>query len=131
MVAEFDKIETADGAGGLVLAADIGLDQLLFDIDGFQGKVQLGDILPLQRVDGIKTADGKGAGGAEAAAGRQVAVMMDFNAVLNIEMLQAGTDNRVLDLVNRTDVFDLRPDDAVFMFEERRQITDGSSGRTG
>ena len=74
-------VQSAEGRGHLVLRADRLAEKLLFDVDAFGGQLPLTDHPPFQRVQGVQQPDGKSRTGPHAAAGRQVAVVVDFHAL--------------------------------------------------
>ena len=64
--------------------------------------VLAGHVAP-QGVQGVQQADGEGRAGAHAAAGGQVAVVVDFDAAVDLEMAQHLANGGMLDLVDRSD----------------------------
>ncbi len=77
---EADVVQSAEGRGHLVLRADGLAEQFLLDVDAFGGQLALADHPPFECVQGVQQPHGEGRTGPHAAAGRQVAVMVDFHA---------------------------------------------------
>ena len=122
---EADVVQSAVGRGHLVLRADGLVEQFLLDVDALGGQLVLADHPPFQGVQGVQQPDGKGRTGPHAAAGGQVAVVVDFHAAGNLQVFQCLADGGVRDLVDRMAVLDLRVDHADAVFEEGRQVAAG------
>ncbi len=122
VLAEGDAIEAAKRRGHLVLRADVLADDFLLDVDRLARQLFLGYVLAAQRVDGVDESDGERGARAQAGAGGQVAVVVDFQSVLAIVDAQHRFHRRVLDLGDVDDVFDAGIDDAVLVLEELRQV---------
>ena len=94
-------------------------------MNAFHRQLVLADHPAVQGVQGVQQADGEGGTGPHAAAGRQIAVVMDLHAARHGEELQNLPDGRMADLVDRLAVLVLGVDHAEAMLEERRQVAAG------
>ena len=92
------RLQPAERRLDLVLHADILLQHLLLDIDRLLGEHALGHQLAAQRVQRMQQADREGRARAEAGARRQVAVMVDLDAVVDLQPFQHAADRRMGDL---------------------------------
>ena len=115
-------IQAAVGRGHLVLRADRLPEQLLLDVNPLHGQLVLADHAPFQGMQRMQQPHGEGRAGAHAAAGGQVAVVMDFHAPGNLQELQRFADRGVRNLVDGLAILDLRIHHADAVLEERRQI---------
>src|ERR1700722_4155935 len=70
----------------------------------------------------MEEADGKSRTGPHAAAGRQVAVVMQFEAAVEMEIIQGRAHDRMADIIHPVAGLDIAIDDADAMFKERRQM---------
>jgi len=86
---------------------------------GFGGEGSFVGLVLLQMAQSVKQPDSEGGTGTQTGARRQIAGVVDFNAVLDAEILEAGSYGRMLDVSVILDRFDLRPDDAGFFVVER------------
>ena len=109
---EADVVQPAVGRGHLVLRADGLVEQFLLDMDALGGQLVLADHPSFERMQGVQQPHGKGRTGPHAAAGRQVAVVVDFHAASNLQVFQCLADGGVRDLVDRMAILDLRVDHA-------------------
>ena len=75
--------QAAVGRHHLVLRADRLLQHVLLDVDALAGELRLGRHLAAQGVQGVQQADGERRAGAHAAAGRQVAVVVQLDAAVD------------------------------------------------
>src|SRR5262245_39337814 len=73
----------------------------------------------------MQKADGERRTGAHAAAGRQVAIVVQFDAAFKTEVAKGFADSGVGDLIDRRTVFDLPVDDAEAVFKEGGQVATG------
>src|SRR5262249_6613730 len=78
-----------------------------------------------QRVQGIEKPDRESRAGTHAASGRQIAVMVEFQAAVELQVLERLANGRVADLVHTLASFDLAVNDAQPVLEKGRQIATG------
>ena len=125
VLAELDAVQPAEGGRNLVLGADIFLNDLLLDMNGLAGQLVLRHVLAAQSTDRMQQPDRERRAGAEAGAGWEVAVMMDFQSFLDLQPVEHGARRRVLDFGGLADIFYMRIDDPVLVLEKRRQVPAG------
>ncbi len=119
---KLDVAQPAKRRHHLILRADGLAHQLLLDVDAFLGQLHLGAQAPTQGVQGVNQPDGKGGARAHATAGRQIAVVMQLQAALEIQMLQRRPNHGMNDLIDGLAGFNLPVDEADAMIEEWRQV---------
>jgi hypothetical protein len=118
--AELDEVEPSDRGGELVLAAHVLGDDVLLHVDRFHAELEVPHRFALQRVQAAKKADREGGARPHARPRGDVAVVMDLDARLDLQVFEAGAHGRVLDVLDVLGQLDQRVGDAVMVFEERR-----------
>jgi hypothetical protein len=78
-----------------------------------------------QRVERVEQADRERRTRPHAAAPREIAVVVDFQSAIELQMLQDFPDRRMRDLVRLLDALDLGINHAQAMLKKRRQISAG------
>ena len=121
---EDDLVDAAIGGPHLVLRSDMLADHVLLDMDGLPRQLLLADHAAVERVQRGQQADREGRARPQAGAGRQVAVMVDLEAAIDLHLLQHVAHRRVADLGQLAHVLDEGIDDAVLVLEEGRQPAD-------
>jgi hypothetical protein len=99
--------------------------EVLFDVNRFLGELKFRAQLAAQGVEGVDEPDREGRTGTHAAARRQIAIVVQLDAAVDVQMLQGLADHGMLDLLNRAAGLDLTIDEADAVLEERRQIAAG------
>ena len=94
--------------------------QILLEMDRFLGELRLREEVALQRMQRVKNADGEGRARAQPRPRRQIAVVVDFEPLSDIEKANRFAHGGMLDIPNLMHQFDPRPNDAIIIFEERR-----------
>ena len=94
-------------------------------MDALLGQLFFADGAALQRVERVEQADGERRTRPHAAAARQIAVVVDFNAAVHFQKAQRLARGRMLDLVQPLAVFNLGIHHADAVLEKRRQIAAG------
>ena len=77
---------------------------------------------PVERVHRVDQAHGERRARAEPRPRRQIAVVVDLEALVHVQPFEHAANRRVLDLADLLDVLDDRVDDAELVIEERRQL---------
>ena len=94
-------------------------------MDGILCELEFGAQLAAQSVESMDEADGKRRAGAHAAAGRQIAVVVQLDAALDVQILERLAHDGVFDLLDGAAGLDLAIDQANAVLEEGRQIAAG------
>ena len=119
-----DVIEAAKGGRHLILQADMLAEHALLDVNRLVRQRLLRDVAAVERVDGVDEPDRKGRARSEAGPRRQIAVVVNLEALADLEPLEHAAHRRMLNLADLLDVLDDGVDDAEAMVEKRRQLAD-------
>jgi len=106
------------GRTDLVLRADAVAAAVALDMDGLGGELHGCAGLVAQGMEGVEQADGEGGTGAQSGHLGEIAVMMDFNAIPDVEVQETLPDSRMLDILGAHHIFNDGIDDACFVLEE-------------
>src|SRR3989338_6316302 len=87
-----DPIEPAAGCRNLILAADMFLQDMALKVDGFRRQLNFSRHHVFECITTMEQADGERGTGSQPRAGRQVAVMMDFDSLVNLHVTEGFTD---------------------------------------
>ena len=119
-----DVIEAAKRGGHLILQPDTLAQHALLDVNRLVRQRLLRDVAAVERMNGVDQSHGERRARSEARAGRQIAVVMNLEALVDLEPLEHAAHGGMLNLADLLDVFDDGVDDAKAMVEERRQLAD-------
>ena len=111
----------------LVLASHGFAEHILFDMDGGLSQLRFAGHDVLQRVERMEQADGEGGTGSQPGSCRQVAVVMNFQPVVDIEVLEHAANRGMLDLLIAVYELDTRIGNPGAVLEKRRQLPAGKS----
>src|SRR5579862_949084 len=120
-----DLVEPAIRRLHLVLRADRFLQALLLYMDGLRRELVLAGHPRLERAQGVQYADRERRAGPHAAAGGQVAIVVNLDAAMDFQETQRLADGGMLNFVQTIAVLDLRINDADAVFKKRREMAHG------
>ena len=115
-------IEPAVRRVHLILRADGFFQQILFQMNALIGELFLRGHVPLERVEGIEQSNREGGAAAHAAAGGEVAVVVNLDPAIEVHKFQRGAHRGMLYFFNSISALDLRIHHAKLMVEKRRQM---------
>src|SRR5262245_5015356 len=79
----------------------------------------------LQRVGGVEESDGECGARSDSTASRQIAIVMNLETALDLEVAEHRTGGRMLDVADRLTILDDRIHKTNAMFEEGREKAAG------
>src|SRR5579864_1832104 len=123
---ESDEVRTAVCSPDLVLRANRLFDDVLFQTDRFCSEPFRGGNLTLVGAQGVQQAHREGGTGAQPGAGWEVSVVLDLHPGIHFMFRQNAANRWMLDLFDGLRQLYAGVNDAVAVFEERRQVAKGN-----